>query len=346
MRAISLLILISFSPLLMAQAEKPFLDISIEIFDMNLPQDVLLQEQAQIYPAVRQAEARYLPSFLKLTLQESGAWGAVRLLPDTDIGAEIQVSASILNSDGASLELELLAMDATGRIWLTKRYRNAAVESVSLNQPLLGTDPFLYLYSEISNDLLATYRALTVEQIQEIKAVASLRYAASLAPDAFGDFLAQDEEGLYRLNRLPADNDPLFVRVNEIREHEYVFIDVVDEQYQDFFVTIKPIYDLWRKYRRDQMSSEADKIQRETQQGNDLRRGSYMSLKESYNNFRWARMQDLYLDELNEGFTNEVLPTDITLEDSIYQLSGTLEEQYQEWRDILREFYLLENAGR
>jgi len=345
MRTLLFLTLVSVSSLLMAQAEKPFLDVSIEIFDMNLPQDVLRQEQAQIYPAVRQAEARYLPSFLKLTLQESGAWGAVRLLPDADIGAELQISASILNSDGATLELELLAMDATDRVWLSKRYQNVAVDSVSLNQPLLGTDPFLYLYAEISNDLLATYRTLTTEQIQEIKEVATLRYAASLAPEAFGDFLVQ-EEGLYRLNRLPADNDPLLLRVKEIREHEYVFIDVVDEQFQDFFVSIKPIYDMWRKYRRDQMASEADKIRRETQQGNDMRRGSYISLKESYNNFRWARMQDQYLDELNEGFTNEVLPTDITLEDSIYQLSGTLEEQYREWRDILREFYLLENAGQ
>ena len=345
MRTLLFLTLVSVSSLQMAQAEKPFLDVSIEIFDMNLPQDVLRQEQAQIYPAVRQAEARYLPSFLKLTLQESGAWGAVRLLPDVDIGAELQISASILNSDGATLELELLAMDATDRVWLSKRYQNVAVDSVSLNQPLLGTDPFLYLYAEISNDLLATYRTLTTEQIQEIKEVATLRYAASLAPEAFGDFLVQ-EEGLYRLNRLPADNDPLLLRVKEIREHEYVFIDVVDEQFQDFFVSIKPIYDMWRKYRRDQMASEADKIRRETQQGNDMRRGSYISLKESYNNFRWARMQDQYLDELNEGFTNEVLPTDITLEDSIYQLSGTLEEQYREWRDILREFYLLENAGQ
>ncbi len=56
-------------------------------------------------------------------------------------------------------------------------------------------------------------------------------------------------------------------------------------------------------------------------------------------------MQDHYLDELNEGFTNEVLPTDVTLENSIYQLSGTLEEQYAEWRSILKEFYLLENVS-
>ena len=63
----------------------------------------------------------------------------------------------------------------------------------------------------------------------------------------------------------------------------------------------------------------------------------------SYNNFRWSRMQDQYLEEINEGFINEVLPTDVTLEDSLYHLSGTLDEQYQEWQEILKEFWLLEN---
>ena len=86
-----------------------------------------------------------------------------------------------------------------------------------------------------------------------------------------------------------------------------------------------------------------DKINREAQQGNDLRQGSYMSLLESYNNFRWARMQDQYLDEISVGFTNEILPTDITLEDSLYHLSGTLDEQYQEWRSILQELWLLDS---
>lgn len=338
--------LLLFMPGLHAQpSENALLDISISVFEMNLPDDIGVQEQQDIYPAVRQAEARYLPSFMKLILQQSDNWGVVRLLPENDVGAELQVSGTILRSDGESLELHLLVTDATERIWIDKSYLNTAVESVSLNQPLLGTDPFLYLYTEFVNDLSAIMLAMTPENINEIKKIAMLRYAALLAPDAFGAYLSQNEEGRYTLERLPAENDPFLVRVQDIREHEYIFIDVVDEQYEDFFVSIKPVYDLWRSYRREQMASEADKIRREQQQGNDLRRGSYMSLRESYNNYRWARMQDQYLDEINEGFINEILPTDVTLEDSIYHLSGTLDEQYQEWRSILKELYLLDNPG-
>lgn len=325
--------------------DRPLLDVSIAIFDPNLPTDSRVQQQQGIYPAVRQAEARYLPSFLKLTLEDSGQWGAVRLLPATDSGAELQVTATILRSDGSQLDLAVKAVDATGRIWTDREYTGSAVESVSLNQPVLGTDPFLYLYRELLADLGAVYQSLTNAQLAEIRAVSTLRYGAALAPDVFTPYLDQDDDGRYRLLRFPADNDPFLSRVREIREHEYVFIDVVDDQYEDFFVTIKPVYDLWRSYRREQQTSEADKVRRENEQGRQFRRGSYMALRESYNNFRWARLQDQYLDEINEGFTNEVLPTDITLEDSIFHLTGTLDEQYEEWKGILQELYQLEQPG-
>jgi len=322
-------------------ADKALLDVSISGFDMNLPDDSRVQQAQQIFPAVRQAEARYLPSFLKLTLEDSGRWGAVRLLPDTDSGAEVQISASIVQSDGSTLVMALTAIDATGRVWADKTYTGTAMESVSLNQPVLGTDPFLYLYGEIADDLATVYDSLGAGDIEAIRKIATLRYAMALAPDVFASYLQQDDSGLYTLLRYPADNDPFLQRVLEIREHEYVFIDVVDEQYESFFVSIKPVYDLWRRYRREQRASEADKVNRESQDS-DFRRGSYMALRESYNNYRWARMQDQYLAEINEGFTNEVLPTDITLEDSLYHLSGTLDEQYDEWQAILKELYLLD----
>lgn len=338
------ILLLSMPSQLMAQ-DRPLLDISIEAFAANLPDTSLEQQQAGIYPAVRQAEVRYLPSFLKLMLEESTHWGAVRLLPGPDTGAELQISAIILVSDGSTLELALKAIDATGRVWADKTYTGLAVESVSLNEPVIGTDPFLYLYTTITGDLLAMYQSLSATELEEIKDIATLRYGASLAPEVFSPYLRQDETGLYHLLRFPADNDPFLSRILEIREHEYVFIDVVDEQYENFFVSIKPVYDLWRRYRREMQTSEAGKLRLEQAQGTEFRRGSYMSLRESYNNYRWSRLQDQYLEEMNTGFTNEVLPTDITLEDSLFHLSGTLDEQYQEWRSILRELYALDNPG-
>jgi len=48
------------------------------------------------------------------------------------------------------------------------------------------------------------------------------------------------------------------------------------------------------------------------------------------------------VDELGEGFTNEVEPTSLQLDDSVFRLSGTLEQQYRDWRRILAELFALE----
>ena len=56
---------------------KPLLDVSIKTFTANLPNDIQLQQAQGIYPAVRQAESRYLPSYLKLILEESALFGAL-----------------------------------------------------------------------------------------------------------------------------------------------------------------------------------------------------------------------------------------------------------------------------
>ena len=81
---------------------------------------------------------------------------------------------------------------------------------------------------------------------------------------------------------------------------------------------------------------------RESTASSDYARGSYYALRESYDNYRWAKVQELYVDELREGFANEVQPTELALEDSLYTLTGTLEQQYDEWRSILAELYALE----
>ena len=63
---------------------------------------------------------------------------------------------------------------------------------------------------------------------------------------------------------------------------------------------------------------------------------------QSYNNYGWVKLQELYVDELGEGFTNEIEPTQIALNDSMFRLTGTLDQQYREWRTILAQLFELE----
>jgi len=96
-------------------AEDLLLDVGILNFDTGVPANND-SEKTRIYPEVREAEARYLPYHIKTTLQGTGFWGAVRVIPSTDVATDVYVNGRIEESDGEFITLVLSAQDATGRI--------------------------------------------------------------------------------------------------------------------------------------------------------------------------------------------------------------------------------------
>ncbi len=100
-------------------AEENFLDVSIRIFDQPAA-DATIPTGEEITPEIRLAEVRYIPMFLRYRLEDSGLFGAVRVLPILDSGAELMLEGHILKSDGAVLELAITARDSTGRFWIDK----------------------------------------------------------------------------------------------------------------------------------------------------------------------------------------------------------------------------------
>lgn len=350
-RWLCVLLLAVLSPVNLAQGNGDYLDVSIRVFRSAEPQpaanDTTASASTQtaaapVTPEVRVAETRYLPMFLRYRLEASGLFGAVRVLPEIDNSAQLTIEGTIERSDGAYLALDLTARDATGRVWIAKRYEGAAAPGVSASGDAFAEDDFAWLFNAILRDLTAVQESLDARQREEIRTVALLRYGLGLVPASFSSYLRENPDGTVNIERLPAANDPILQRIEDIREHEYLFIDVVDEEYQRFFADIKPVYDMWRQFQREQTSSAADYTARESGTSGGYARGSYYALQESYNNYRWAKVQELYLDELREGFANEVEPTELALENSLYKLTGTLEQQYREWRRILAELYALE----
>ncbi|MFV0276415.1 MAG: hypothetical protein ACK5HY_04420 [Parahaliea sp.] len=318
------------------------LDVSITVFDPGLPEDVTTHGTRGIFPDIRRAEVRYLPVLLRQSLVASGAWGAVRVLPEADPTAQLQIDATILHSDGQRLALRVSARDATGRTWIDRAYTDLAG---SADYPVAAEDdPFADLYRQLANDLLAARSQQGAGAAREIRRVSELRYAASLAPEVFADYLGSDDSGRYRVLRLPAQGDPMLARVERIREQEYRFIDTVDEQFVDLVEALRPTYNLWRQYGREQAHYISDYYRRLQDRDSAGRRGSYAALEQNYNTFRWSKIQQQDLQELAQGFDNEVTPTVMDVSGRVFRLSGSLQSQYQEWRDILRQIFALESG--
>jgi hypothetical protein len=326
-------------------SETRALDIGLVVFDPGLPKDENRGRELGIFPEIRNAEASFLPYALREVLVESQHWGAVRVLPDADTSTELLVQGRILRSDGARLDLEIRAEDPSGRSWLHQVYsaRSKALAVTASGTISRQQQPFQDLYNRIANDLHAVSKSLDDRQLQQIRETGFLRYASTLAPEAFAGYLQSNPAGGYSYQRLPSNEDPMVQRIRRVRAQEFLFIDTMDDQYFELYSAMAPTYELWRQYNREQVLYQEDKQERLKQRESE-KEGTYLAMKDSYNRYRWAKLQQEELQELAKGFDNEVAPTAVELEGRVVKLNGSLEDRYLEWRRILRQIYELETG--
>src|SRR6187402_638927 len=109
------------------QAE--LLDVGIRVFDSGIPKNLEGDEEAlakkRIYPDLRKAEARYIPTLLRETLEATANWGAVRVIPDNAEFVDVIITGKLVDSNGGFLSVDISATDAAGRVWIKdKRYQS------------------------------------------------------------------------------------------------------------------------------------------------------------------------------------------------------------------------------
>ena len=318
------------------------IDVGLVVFDPGIPPDKSTHRKQGIFPEIRKAEAKYMPVILRQVLIDSGHWGVVRVLPEALDSSELLVTGTILHSDGLRLKLQINARDASGVQWLDQVYWGS---TVSADYPVKGSvDPYVDVYQQIAADLAAVRLGKSAKQLTTIRDIALMRYAIQLAPEVFSSYLKLMPDGHYTLLRFPAEDDPMLARVIRIRNQEYLFIDTVDEQYARLSEEMAPTYNLWRQYGAEQAIYKGEYQQRVSSRGSQGRRGSFTALEQSYNAYKWSKIHEQDLGELALGFNNEVAPTVMDVSGAVFELSGTLDSQYLEWRDILRRIFALETG--
>ena len=305
-----------------------------------------------VFSEIRDNERYFLPFQLRQTLQESEQWGAIRVLPLNDPSADLSIEGQILQSDGARLVLEIRATDSTGRIWLDDIYVDGSSEadypdstrlrSASQLQAEDIREPFEDIYQQISNDLLAMRHAMSEQQLTNIRQVSSMIYANDLSPESFGHTLLRDGDGRWQVAGLPAGYDPMAQRVEEMRLRHLLFIDTVDDYYRALFDAMEASYLVWRRYSFDQIEGLDTPSPQPRDRGLFGSRNDTLSIIQRYNRFRWSKIYEQEFVELAAGFNRELAPAILELNKNVHGLSGTMEEQYIQWRRILRQLFALE----
>ena len=126
--------------------------------------------------------------------------------------------------------------------------QRADTAAYAKDRPVDGRDPFQALYNRIANDLVRARDKRKPQELAEVREVARLRFAASMAPDPYAAYLATGKKGRARVERLPAADDPMIARIAAIRERDHMFVDTLNEYYADFYARMDKPYDDWRAY--------------------------------------------------------------------------------------------------
>lgn len=316
---------------------------------------------------LRRAEARFVSFHLKKTIEGTGHWGAVRVVPGPGEGIDVFVTGRILESNGKRLELEIQAADARGERWLERRYKGEADTTAYRTRTGAAQEPFQEVYNLVANDLLGHRETLDAAELVRVRRVSALRFASALSPEAFSAYL-DSRKGRFALLRLPAEDDPTVKRVASIRERDLMFVDTLNEHYLTFYDRMGDPYRSWRAYSYEEQEA-IDRITRESRLkkilggaavlagvliDSDSRSGDaarqaaiYAGMAAMEAGFRQSGEAAIHKDALQElaiSFEGEVAPLLVEVEGQQVKLTGSAETQFTAWRELLRQFFALETG--
>ncbi len=357
-----------YTPVQNLQIEVAFdtlLDVGITVFTPDVED---IPDEALDFVGVREAESIWVADRLKATLDSTGAWGYVRVIPDEQVITDLHIDGRILQSDGETSRFDVVVYDSSKRVWLDKVYEQV-ISHYAYSSEQRAAEPFQGIYNQIANDLLALMTEIEPADRKNLRKITDMRFAALFSPEAFSEYLVMDDNNYYQLERLPADNDPMLERVNSIRLRDQMFVDVLQDYYRGFVSKMEQPYDAWREQsftettiiRQLDSSASARKLggwlaiavgvgaqfsddYLVRLAGTSAVYGGVENIRAGYLAQDEAMLHIQTLSELGESLEYELEPSVIELQDRTVTLAGTTRDQYAEWREILREIYIRETG--
>ena len=315
----------------------PLLNVSIALFENR--SNAATQSEARLI----EAEKHYFSMQLKEVLDQSGYWGAVRVVPSAESTAELGCEGHIKDAHAARLHLQIRCVDASGEIWFDESMRHEAEASDYLDDALAKTDPFSPLFFRVANALSERLKRQSSGVLIDLQAVALMRYGVELAPATFLSYIGSTEDR-YVLLGYPAEDDPMLRRIERIRDSEFSFVDAVDEAYAEIMQKMVGPYHIWRQYQFEfedynQALGATDRV------GRQQLAFDYEALLRAYRRYQDFRQNQDELEEMADSLNRSLAPTLAEVEGRVVELSGSLSDQYRMWRSVLRNLYLEESGA-
>ena len=350
------------------------LEVIIPVFDPGLTKKAENYEEEGIWPELRRAEANRFAYKLKQALDESEAFSAVRVAPDSTASGDLYILGRIEESDGEEIKFNLNVTDVSGKKWMDRDFSYTVEGSFYRNVRKKGTDPYDPIFEQAANEIVQLLQEKDQKELDNLKTIADLRFGASFNDEAFMQYMSMDGDQ-FELVGKPSDNDPMLQRVSVIRVREQMFIDNLQQSYSSFSSKMDESYLKWQeasfteKKLREEAEAEAALkalggilliglaiagVASGSSSGNmsDLKAtgvlasgvaGAWM-LSSSFKSREEAELHKEAIDELGESINIEIAPQVMNFEEESLQLTGDVQEQFSQWRSFLRRIYEQETS--
>jgi len=352
-------------------AERPKLDIIIPVFDPGLPEDPKDYKDEGIWPELRRAETSRFAYKLKSAIEETGVFGAVRVMPDTTATGDLYVVGKINESNGEEVDINIKVYDISGKQWFDKSFDHEVEEEFYINARNKGKDPYDPVFQQAAERLVEELDDVKDKDLSQLQALTDLRFGANFSEEAFSQYMKSDGDTV-SLVGYPDEGDNMLKRVKSIRIRDQLFTDRMQPHYEQFSRKMDDSYLLWQKQSFDEISAAREARNAaigKAAAGVGLIALSVLAalagassnnvggavggataatvagavgagmLSESSTMSQESKFHKDALDELGQSIDGEMAPQVIEFDETTTKLTGSAKEQFAEWRAFLKSLY-------
>ena len=344
----------------------PAIDVVVPVFDPNIPEDSDTWKKKGIYPELRRAESNRFALKMKTALEDTGAFGAVRVVPNATATGDLYVLGKILQSNGEDVKINIAATDISGRRWFAKDFKHRVKEGFHGNIRNKGKDPYAPVFEEAAAYVVKQLKKRDAGELAKLQRISEIRFGTSLSEETFARYL-KASGGRLDLAAAPADDDPRLQRIKPIRVRHELFIDRMQTHYTDFDAKLDSSYLVWqqqslvevkgaRKAKRKAITqgilggllviAGAAAARENTPLGDAAAIGGIgggaFVLGEAWQTRSEMKVHREALAELGESIDIQIAPQVVEYEEQTAELEGDAAQQYEQWIGFLKKIYELE----
>lgn len=351
---------------------KPKLDVIIPVFDPGIPEDdAALEDDEEVWPELRRAEAVRFALILKEKIEATGKFGAVRVTPNAEATGDLYVIGKIIESNGLDVEIGVDVFDISGAKWYDEEYEHEVPEKFFKSIRNKGKDPYDPVFVEAAQDLVEHLDDADDTELALLKPVTEMRFGANFSEESFSEYI-KDDGGEIELTGLPSEDDPMLRRIRAIWVRDQLYVDNLQQHYEAFNAKMAPSYTVWQKQSQEaQIALNEARVKQTTQivggvllailgvglaaassnSGNAARSagafagaaaagvGSVILFSEGFKTGNETKFHASTLEELGESVDSELAPQVVEFEGETKKLTGNAAKQFAEWRSFLKQVY-------